>query len=240
MAKITFYSVLFTVFMWCGGMTAPGVNNASDVSLRPTSVAAANEHAEAPDHATIDTDAAPDTHAAADEDGHGEAQVNLLDVTLGPFLWQLILFLILLGVLAKFVWPPILSGLREREGKIRYDLQQAEDAAKQAQATLAEYKKQLAEAQKQAQRIVDESRGAANKVAAQLKDEAQTQITQMRDRAEADIDAAKERAVSEIYNQAATLATQVAGQILRREINADDQSTLIKESIDKFRSAGRN
>lgn len=238
MAKITFYSVLFTVFMWCGGMAAPGVNNASSVSMQPASVAAANEHAEAPDHATIDTHAAPDTHAAAAD--HGEAQVNLLDVTMGPFLWQLILFLILLGVLGKFVWPPILSGLREREGKIRFDLQAAQDAAKQADATLADYKRQLAEAQKQAQQIVDESRGAAQKVAAQLKDEAQTQITQMKERAESDINTAKERAVSEIYEQAATLATQVAGQILRREINAADQSALVKESIDKLRSADRN
>lgn len=238
MAKITFYSVLFTVFMWCGGMAAPGVNNTSSVSMRPASVAAANEHAEAPEHASVDSHAADDANAAGN--GHGEAQVGLLDVTMGPFLWQLILFLILLAILGKFVWPPILLGLREREDKIRFDLQAAQDAARQATATLGEYKQQLAEAQKQAQQIVDESRGAASKVAAQIKDEAQAQITQMKERAEADINAAKERAVSEIYEQGAALATQVAGQILRREINAADQSALIKESIDKLRSAGQN
>ena len=68
---------------------------------------------------------------------------------MGPFLWQLILFLILLGILGKFVWPPILRGLQEREDKIRFDLQKAEDAATQATGTLEEYKQQLAEAQKQ-------------------------------------------------------------------------------------------
>lgn len=241
MAKITFYSMLFTVFMWCGGMVAPGTDNVLDVSIRPASVAAASEQVDAP-HIDVLTpeDSLGAAGAHAEEEAHGEANVGLLDVTMGPFLWQLILFLILLGVLAKWVWPPILTGLREREGKIRYDLQQAEDAANQATATLEEYKQQLAEAQKQAQQIVDESRGAAQKVAAQLKDEAQAQMVQARERAESDINAAKERAVSEIYDHAATLATQVAGQILRREINADDQATLIRESIDKLRDAGNN
>lgn len=226
MAKITFYSMLFTVFIWCGGMMSPTMQN--------TLVYAASDHVQTP---AVDTHGVEDVTAAA---AHDEAQVGLLDVTMGPFLWQLILFLILLGVLGKFVWPPILAGLREREDKIRHDLQHAEDAAKQATATMDEYKQQLAEAQKQAQQIVEESRGAAQKVAAQLKDEAQAQITQVRERAEADINSAKERAVSEIYDQAGELATQVAGQILRREINADDQATLIRESIDKLRDAGNN
>lgn len=179
-----------------------------------------------------------------------EAGAHAADVThaergLIDFKWQeavytIVVFALFFIVLSVFVWPKILAALQAREDKVRGDLKSAEEAAKEASATLASYKQQLAEAQKQAQQIVDESRGAAQKVAAQLKDEAQAQITQMKDRAEADIESAKERAVSEIYEQGATLATQVAGQILRREINAADQATLIKESIDKLRSADRN
>ncbi|MEZ6191229.1 MAG: F0F1 ATP synthase subunit B [Phycisphaerales bacterium] len=177
-------------------------------------------------------------HGEAHGGGHGNR--GLTTVVWQEALYTIIVFGIFFVVLSIFVWPKILAALQAREDKVRGDLKNAEDAAKQASATLAEYKQQLAEAQKQAQQIVDESRGAAQKVAAQLKDEAQAQITQMKERAEADINAAKERAVSDIYEQGATLATQVAGQILRREINAADQSALIKESIDKLRSADRN
>ena len=183
----------------------------------------------------VDAAHAVDTHGDA-----AHAERGLIDFKWQEAVYTIIVFGIFFVVLSVFVWPKVLTALRVREDKVRGDLRNAEDTARQATATLAEYKQQLAEAQKQAQQIVDESRGAANKVAAQLKDEAQSQITQMKERAEADINAAKERAVSEIYEQGAALATLVAGQILRREINADDQSALIKESIDKLRSAGQN
>ena len=177
--------------------------------------------------------------------GEAHAERGLLPSPLDPQAWlealyTIVVFVIFFGLLSIFVWPKILASLQAREDKVRGDLKHAEDAAKQASVTLAEYKQQLAEAQKQAQQIVEESRGAAQKVAAQLKEEAEAQLVQVRQRAEADIHNAKERAVSEIYEQAGTLATQVAGQILRREINAGDQATLIRESIDKLRGAGNN
>lgn len=188
---------------------------------------------------SADTPVADAAHAV-DTHGGAHAERGLIDFKWQEAVYTIIVFGIFFVVLSVFVWPKILAALQAREDKVRGDLRNAEEAAKEASATLASYKQQLAEAQKQAQQIVDESRGAASKVAAQLKDEAQAQITQMKDRAEADINAAKERAVSDIYEQGAALATQVAGQILRREINAADQSSLIKESIDKLRSAGQN
>ena len=154
--------------------------------------------------------------------------------------YTIVVFVLFFVLLSVFVWPKILASLQAREEKVRGDLKHAEDAAKDASATLAEYKQQLAEAQKQAQQIVEDSRQSAQQVTNQLKDQAQAEITQIKERAQADIAVAKEQAVAEIYDQAGTLATQVAGQILRREINAGDQATLIRESIDKLRGAEQN
>ena len=164
---------------------------------------------------------------------------------LTTFVWQeaaytIVVFVLFFLILSIFVWPKILASLQAREDKVRGDLNSAEQSAKEAAATLTEYKQQLADAQKQAQQIVEESRTAAQQVAHQLKEQAQAEINQTKERAQADIAAAKERAVSEIYDQAGTLATQVAGQILRREINAGDQAALISESIEKLRSAEQN
>ncbi len=170
----------------------------------------------------------------------GEAPRDLMTLKWQEALFTVIVFVLFFALLSIFVWPKILASLQAREDKVRGDLKSAEESAKEATATLAEYKQQLAEAQKQAQQIVEESRSSAQQVANQLKEQAQAEITQMKERATADIAGAKERAVSEIYEQAGALATQVAGQILRREINAGDQATLIRESIDKLRGAEQN
>lgn len=179
-------------------------------------------------------------HADVAADAGEHKQPELIDLKWQEAVYTIIVFGIFFVVLSIFVWPKILASLQAREEKVRGDLKDAEDAAKQASTTLAEYKQQLADAQKQAQQIVDESRGAAQKVAAQVKDQAQAELTQMRQRAEADINTAKERAVSEIYEQTATLATQVAGQILRREINVGDQESLVRESIARLNDASQN
>jgi len=190
--------------------------------------------------AAVEAEHAADPHASAEHGEDSHAERGLMDLKVSEAIYTIIVFIIFFLILSIFVWPKILASLQAREDKVRGDLKHAEDAAKEASATLADYKQQLAEAQKQAQQIVEESRGAAQKVAAQMKDEAQAQVSQMRERAEADINAAKERAVADIYESAGALATQVAGQILRREINAGDQATLIRESIEKLRDAGNN
>lgn len=210
MAKIRFYAALFTVFMWIGGVLAPA-RSADPVGA--------------------------DTHAASGQvlaDGvHGEehAPPNILDVDLWSAIANLVVFLLLLVILAKFVWPPILRGLQQREAKIRGDLESAEKASREAAASLEQYRKQLADAQREAQRIIEESRTNAQRVAEQVREQAEAQAVQMRKRAEADIDAAKRQAITEIYEQAATVATQVAGQILHREVRAEDHRQLVDQTL---------
>jgi F-type H+-transporting ATPase subunit b len=226
---------LFAITLVLAWLTTAGVSFAQETAHDVAGAVQAVDQAveQAGDHAA----GAPDGQAA--EHGGDEDQ-ELISPDWKEAAYTIVVFGIFFGVLSVFVWPKVLASLQAREEKVLGDLKHAEDAAKQATVTLEEYKRQLAEAQKQAQQIVDESRGAAQKVAAQVKDQTQAEITQMRHRAEADITAAKERAVSEIYEQTATLATQVAGQILRREISVSDQESLVRESIAKLNDAGQN
>lgn len=223
---------LFVCLLWAGPLAAQDHQEAADAAH-----SAVDTHAQDAAHAA-DPHAA-DPHAA-DGHGGGHEERGLMTVKWQEALFTIIVFGIFFVVGSIFVWPKILGALQAREDKVRGDLKQAEQSAKEATATLAEYKQQLAEAQKQAQVIVDESRASAQQVAAQLKEQTQAEITQMRERAQADIQAAKERAVTEIYEQTATLATEVAGKILRREINAGDQASLVRESIARLNEAGQN
>ncbi len=164
----------------------------------------------------------------------GEAAPSVFAGTLAQSIAAMIVFLLLLAILWKAAWGPILKGLQDRENKIKADLEHAEAAAKDANATLAQYKQQLADAQAEVRKIIDQGRAAADRLAAQLKDQAQADITRIRQRAQRDIKTAKEQAISEVYAQTAMLATQVAGKILQRQINAEDQQRLVQESLDEL------
>lgn len=142
-----------------------------------------------------------------------------------------IVFLVVLVVLKKAAWGRILQGLQDRENKIRGDLESAERAARDAAATLREHEAQLAGAGDEVRRIVEQGRADAQKVAGQVRDQAETEIQGLRRRAESDIMAAREQALAEIYARTASLATDVAGRILKRQISADDQDQLVNEAL---------
>jgi F-type H+-transporting ATPase subunit b len=142
-----------------------------------------------------------------------------------------IVFIVVLVVLKKMAWGPILTGLQDRENKIKGDLESAEAAAKDAARTLADYKAQLAHAQVEANKIIEKGRDDAERLAAQLKDQTQSEIKAIKDKATRDITSAKEQALTEIYAQVAVMSTQIAGKILKRELNAADQQAIVNESL---------
>jgi F-type H+-transporting ATPase subunit b len=165
---------------------------------------------------------------------HGDSTASVFAGTLIQSLAAAIVFLALLAILYKMAWAPILKGLQDREGKIKDDLESAERSARQASETLKEYQQQLAQAQVEARRVIDQARQDAERAAAQIKEQAQADLTAIRQRAEADIRSAKEKAVAELTAHVATLATQVAGRILQREVSADDHRRLIDDSLAKY------
>lgn len=185
--------------------------------------------------------AAPKTSATTAADGEAkakdhdkEAKPELISVNPRTYLWQLIVFIVVFAFLAKFVWPVILKGIRDREAKIRDDLTAAENAANEAKATLEQYKQQLTEAHKEAQRIIEQSRKDAEQIGAQLKAQTEDDIVQMKERAQKDIQAAKDQAITDIFDQTATLATNIAGQILQREVRTEDHQQLVQASLNEL------
>ena len=151
-----------------------------------------------------------------------------------------IIFILLLVILKKLAWGPILQGLVDRENKIKSDLESAELAAKQATATLEQYRKQLAESHAEARRIIEQGNADSEQQKARRIKETEDEIHGMKVRALAEIKTAREQAVSELYAQAATLATSVASKILHRELNAADQQRLVEESISTLQQSSNN
>ena len=150
----------------------------------------------------------------------------------------IVIFAMLVAVLGKYAWGPILSGLRAREEKIRKDIADAEATRARAEATLREYNQQLAAAEQKARDMLSKATADAEKLAAQVRAHAQQEAEETRERAIKEIDAARDQALSEIYAQTADLATRVAEKILRRNLNADDQRHLVDQSLQELQAVG--
>jgi len=171
--------------------------------------------------------------------GGGEDR-GLVNPLISEMIWSLVLFVMFFIALSVLVWPKILKSLQDREGKIKGDLDSAEQAAKKAEGTLKEYEERLAAAADESRKIIDKGRADAQIIAAQLKEQAQTDLNQMKKRAEDEIEAAKQRALGELYAQTATLATQVAGRILGKELSVDDQKGLVEEALAQYKEGQDN
>lgn len=172
--------------------------------------------------------------AAKAADGAEKAEPNLFAGSIFQSLAAVVAFILLLLILRKYAWGQILTGLQDRENKIKDDLQHAHDQRKQAEAVLADYEAQLRGIQAEAQAKIDEARKAGEAVKNKLVADAEAHAVRLRERAEKEIIAAKETAIAEVYEKSAVLSTEIASKILGREINADDQQGLVSDSLREF------
>ncbi|MBN8597645.1 MAG: F0F1 ATP synthase subunit B [Planctomycetes bacterium] len=143
----------------------------------------------------------------------------------------IVVFLFVIAVLGAKVWPAISKGLDDRNDKIRSEIEAAEKARKAAADALAQYEASLAQARTEAQKLIEQTKAQQSQLAAELRAKSEIELNAMRERAVKEIQQAKQAAVAELYTDATNLATMVAGKILKREINPNDQRQLVEESI---------
>ena len=164
--------------------------------------------------------------------GPGVAQVVTTITTL-------LIFILLMAVLGKFAWGPIVSGLSKREAKIRNDIAEAERQRALSEATLREYNTKLAQAEAQVREMVSKAVADGERAATEIRTRATAEAEESRARAMRDIEAARKQALTEIYERAAELSTSIAEKIIRRNLNADDQRDLVRQSLDQLQTVQR-
>ena len=223
----------------CGG--APAALGQDD-----TAADATHEHAEGEDHDHGDGESAEADHADGDaahsegshDDAHGDPEGTppLLSLDIGSAVCNIAIFLGVLAILAKFVWPVILSGLQAREQKIHGELEDAAKANADAKSLLEQYQTKLDEAASQVQAMLADARKDAEATSQRIVDEAKTEAERQRERAVADIETAKKVALSELAGQTSDMAINVAKQVVGRELKADDHADLIRQALDRLPS----
>ena len=165
---------------------------------------------------------------------------NLFAGDIGNAVWTLVIFLLVLVVLGKFAWGPMLEGLQQREQFIRDSLESAKRDREEAEALLASYAEKVEAAKDEATAIVEEGRRDAEQVKSQIEHQAREEADLMVERARREIEIAQQTAVREIYVTSARLATDLASRIISREVKAEDHERLIKASIDEIEGLRSN
>lgn len=169
-----------------------------------------------------------------------EGQGNLFAGDIGNAIWTLAIFLLVIFVLGKFAWGPLLSGLQQREEFIRRSLKEAKDDREAAEARLKEYEDKLKVASSEAAEIVNKGRREGEAVQARIEEQAREEAEKMIGRARREIDLAKQAAIKDLYATTAGLATEIAARILQRELSAEDHEKLISDSIEELGNLEEN
>ncbi len=155
----------------------------------------------------------------------------MLDINPGLILWTIITFVILLIILGKVAWKPLVKALQDREQSIRDALLKAEEAKKESERMLAENKAAMARANEEAARILKEGRDLAeqlkNEIVAKAHESAKSMMTQAKE----DIQREKETALLQLKNEVADLAITAAEKILDETLDEAKQKKLVDKVL---------
>jgi F-type H+-transporting ATPase subunit b len=158
--------------------------------------------------------------------------MDLITPGFGLVFWTAITFLILLVILRKFAWKPILGAVSEREEGIKSALASAEDARKEMQNLTADNERILKEARAEREIMMKEAREIKDAMIAEAKDEAKSEATKIMTQAQAAIQSEKQAAIATIKSQVAELSVGIAEKVVRKELaNDKDQSQLIEQLL---------
>jgi F-type H+-transporting ATPase subunit b len=149
----------------------------------------------------------------------------------GSVFWTLITFAILLFVLGKFAWGPILSGLKAREDGIQNDIEGAKKERETAESTRKEYETSLNEARNESQKLVSESRDRAKKYEADQLDQVKTEVAKLKTKAAEEIELQNRQALQNMQSELVDLTLDAAEKLIQKSLDRADHEGLIKDSL---------
>lgn len=157
--------------------------------------------------------------------------MDLLSPDSGVIFWTVLTFIILLMILKKYAWKPILQTLEERETKLRQALSQAEQDQKKAEKLLEEQKALLETARRESSNIINESQKSAENSRKEIMEQAQIEADRILERAKQEINLSKEAAISEVRQYAIELSFTAAQKIIGETLSRKQHIHLIKNYI---------
>lgn len=165
------------------------------------------------------------------EEVHEPSGLDLVLPETAELIWASLAFVIVAFLLMKVAFPKIRAAVEAREAEITGNLESAEHSKSEAQSQLDEYRKQLAEARAEANKIVEEARQSAEQVRKDVLAKAETEAQQIVSKASDQIEAERSRTMEELRGEVATLAVQLAEKVVLGEIDASRRKQLVDNYI---------
>jgi F-type H+-transporting ATPase subunit b len=149
----------------------------------------------------------------------------------GLFIWTILTFLILVALLGRFAWRPLLQALEGRQELIRKSLDDAQRAAQELERLQQESTQILRNARVEAEGVVARSREDAERLREELRQKARAESDAIVRNAERQIQLETQRAVQEIRREAVDLSVMIASKLLQRNLSREDNEKLIEEAL---------
>lgn len=149
----------------------------------------------------------------------------------GLFIWTILTFLVLVALLAKFAWRPLLEALDRRQKTIAAALDDARKAKEELERVQQDAAKMMAEARREADGVLTRARADAERFREELKQQASAQAAAIVSNAEKEIQRETARAVSQLRQEAVDLSFSIASKILRRTVTPADHERLVDEIV---------
>ncbi len=157
--------------------------------------------------------------------------MELIQPSIGLVFWMTVSFLILLFILKKFAWKPILQMLSDREHSIAEALNTAKKAREEMASLKADNERLLQEARLERDRMLKEARDTKDAIIAEAKEKAQAEGNKIMAQTREAIQTEKNAAVTELKNLVATMSVQIAEKILRAELSNDQKQKDLVQSM---------
>ena len=155
----------------------------------------------------------------------------LVQVDPGLFIWTIVTFLVLLTVLAKFAWTPLLEALETRQSAIRKSLDDAQQAKVDLERLNAESAKIIQQARVDAEAIISQSRVDGDRLREEIRAKARTEADHIVKNAERQIQLETSRALEQIRREAVDLSVMIASKIIQRNLSKEDNERLIDDAL---------
>lgn len=158
-------------------------------------------------------------------------------VNWGDILVTLIIFIVLMLLLKKFAWGPLMGIMQQREEQVAGDLETAEKSRQETKKLLEEQRSLLKEARVEAQAIVENAKKQADLQKEEIVSAARNEAARLQESAKRDIETEKEKAITSLREEVVSLSVLAASKVLNKEVSEEDNRSLIEETIAK---AGEN
>ena len=157
----------------------------------------------------------------------------------GLYVWTILTFLVLLALLAKFAWRPLLEALERRQESIRKSLDDARQARQEVEQLRAEASRILAQARSEADAILSATRADANQLRDEMRQKARAESAGIVKNAERQIELETARALQQIRHEAVDLSLAIASKLLQRNLSKDDNARLIEDTFKRIEASER-